>query len=58
MLDKLEAAAVAGYQPYWVVRGHVLQRLGQRADANLALDRAIGLTEDDAVRRYLLSHRG
>ena len=41
------------YQPYWAARAHVLQRLGQNADAAAAYQRAIGLESDAAVRRYL-----
>ena len=41
------------YQPYWAARAHVLQRLGQNAEAGAAYQRAIGLESDAAVRRYL-----
>ena len=41
------------YQPYWAARAHVLQRLGQNAEAAAAYQRAIGLESDAAVRRYL-----
>ncbi|HKD99822.1 MAG TPA: DUF6596 domain-containing protein [Planctomycetota bacterium] len=57
-LDEIAPADVADYQPYWAVRAHLLQRLGRRGDASKAFDRAIGLTEDDAVRRFLLESRG
>jgi len=57
-LDDIEPAAVSTYQPYWAVRAHILQRLGRLAEASGAFDRAIGLTEDDAVRRFLLERRG
>ncbi len=57
-LDGIEPADVAGHQPYWAVRAHLLQRLGQRAEASAAYDLAIGLAEDDAVRRFLLERRG
>ena len=52
MLDALDQGSTKSYQPYWAVRAHLLERLGR--DASEALDRAIGLTEDDAVRRFLL----
>ena len=48
---------VDDYQPYWAVRGHVLQVLARSAEANEALSRAAGLTENAAVRAYLLSKR-
>jgi RNA polymerase sigma-70 factor (ECF subfamily) len=59
-LAALEAAGdprIDGYQPYWATRAHVLETLGQAAPAALAYARAAGLTEDAAVREYLLSKR-
>jgi predicted RNA polymerase sigma factor len=58
LLDALEPAAVCAYQPYWAVRAHLLERLGDKPQAGEAFDRALGLTEDDAVRRFLLERRG
>jgi RNA polymerase sigma-70 factor (ECF subfamily) len=58
LLDGIERVAVSAYQPYWAVRGHLLRRLGREAEASDAFERAIGLTEDDAVRRFLLERRG
>jgi predicted RNA polymerase sigma factor len=57
-LDGLESEAVSSYQPYWAVRAHLLQRLGRTSEAVDAYDRAIGLAEDPAVRRFLLRKRG
>jgi predicted RNA polymerase sigma factor len=57
-LDGIDAADVSAYQPYWAVRAHLLQRLGKTPEALDAFDRAIGLTEDPAVRRFLLQRRG
>jgi RNA polymerase sigma-70 factor, ECF subfamily len=51
-LDALPPDRVGAYQPYWVTRAHLLRRLG-RAHAE-ALSRAAGLTEDPAVRAFLL----
>ena len=51
-LDRLGAAFVETYQPYWAVRAHVLQRLRDPLAA-AAYDRAIGLSADDAARRFL-----
>ena len=56
-LDALDGPAVASYQPYWAVRAHVLRSLGRASEAAAAYDRAIGLTEDPAVRRFLLDQR-
>lgn len=53
-LSALDAADVDRYQPYWVTRSHVLAAAGEHAQAQEARRRAIGLTEDDAVRQYLL----
>jgi RNA polymerase sigma-70 factor (ECF subfamily) len=57
-LDGIDAADVSAYQPYWAVRAHLLQRLGKTPEALDAFDRAIGLTEDPAVRQFLLQRRG
>jgi predicted RNA polymerase sigma factor len=57
-LDKMEAEAVSAYQPYWAVRAHLLQKLGKAAEASDAYDRAIGLAEDPAVKKFLLQRRG
>ncbi len=58
LLDTIDRAAVATYQPYWAVRAHLLRRAGEPANAAEAYDRAIGLTEDPATRRFLLERRG
>jgi RNA polymerase sigma-70 factor (ECF subfamily) len=58
MLDEIEGGAVKAYQPYWAVRAHLLKQLGRGHEAAEAFDRAIGLAEDDAVRRFLLERRG
>jgi RNA polymerase sigma-70 factor (ECF subfamily) len=58
LLDAIALDAVTLYQPYWAVRAHFLQQLGRTCAASDAFDRAIGLTEDDAVRRFLLERRG
>jgi RNA polymerase sigma-70 factor, ECF subfamily len=41
------------YQPYWAAKGHLLARAGERGKAVEALTVAIGLTTDEAVKRYL-----
>jgi predicted RNA polymerase sigma factor len=58
LLDDIEAEARSGYQPYWAVRAHLLQKLGKTAEASDAYDLAIGLAEDPAVREFLLQKRG
>jgi RNA polymerase sigma-70 factor (ECF subfamily) len=57
-LDGIDADAISAYQPYWAVRAHLLQQLGKTPEALDAFDRAIGLTEDPAVRQFLLQRRG
>jgi RNA polymerase sigma-70 factor (ECF subfamily) len=54
-LDQIEAAMVTAYQPFWATRAHVLQALNRLEEANSAFARAAGLSEDAAVRSYLLS---
>jgi predicted RNA polymerase sigma factor len=58
VLDAIESDLVAGYQPYWAVRAHILRRLGKMREALGAYDRAIGLAEHPAVREFLLQKRG
>ncbi|HEX4973504.1 MAG TPA: DUF6596 domain-containing protein [Steroidobacteraceae bacterium] len=58
LLDEIDAAAVTSYQPYWAVRAHLLSELHRTREAQDAYDRAIGLSEDDAVRKFLLERRG
>jgi RNA polymerase sigma-70 factor, ECF subfamily len=53
-IDDIPAASVATHQPYWALRAHLLQRLGRVNEAKPAYERAIGLTEDPAVRDFLL----
>jgi len=57
-LDTIDLEFVSGYQPYWAVRAHLLQRLGKTSEAADAFERAIGLAEDPAVRQFLLQRRG
>ncbi len=53
-LDEIDAVAARSYQPFWAVRAHLLQRLGRTSEAHTAFGRAIDLTEDVAVREFLL----
>jgi predicted RNA polymerase sigma factor len=57
-LDAIGLDDASGYQPYWAVRAHLLQRLGKTPEALDAYNRAIGLAEDSAVREFLLQKRG
>jgi len=58
VLDAIDPESASGYQPYWAVRAHLLQRLAMTSEAADAFDRAIGLAEDPAVRQFLLQRRG
>jgi RNA polymerase sigma-70 factor (ECF subfamily) len=57
VLNNITFDAVSSYQPYWAVRAHLLRRLGKMTESLDAYDRAIGLTEDPAVREFLLQKR-
>lgn len=57
-LQYLPDDRVAGYQPYWAVRAHLLSNAivgnpDHREKARYAYSRAIGLSEDEAVRAFL-----
>ena len=53
--DTLPLAVVAEYQPWWALRAHLLSLLGRSEEAASARVRAAGLTEDPAVRDFLLN---
>ena len=46
-----------GYHLWHATRGDLLERIGRRADAALAFDRAASLTANEAERSYLLGRR-
>lgn len=52
-LEAAPADRLAGYQPYWAVRGHLLAELGRRPEAREALARAALLSDDPAVIAHL-----
>lgn len=53
-LDTLDTETVKKYQPYWALKAHLLKQLGRNSEARQAYSRAIGLTEDAAIREFLL----
>jgi predicted RNA polymerase sigma factor len=54
ILEDLSAdKRLADYQPYWAALADVLARVGQKQRAHQAYEMAIGLTRDEAVRRFL-----
>lgn len=57
-LDELAGPRTDEHQPYWAARAHVLAALGRGDEARAAYARAIGLTQDPAVRAFLAARRG
>jgi predicted RNA polymerase sigma factor len=53
LLEHLPHEAVKTYQPYWVLKAHLLKHSGRYAEAQHAYTCAIGLTEDPAIREFL-----
>jgi RNA polymerase sigma-70 factor (ECF subfamily) len=53
LLAALPEKVVAAYQPFHAVRADLLRRLGREAEATAAYARAIELSSDEAVRRFL-----
>jgi len=54
-LDTLSQDMVSTYQPYWALRAHLLKRLDRVDEARDSYTRAIGLSEDSAVREFLVA---
>jgi RNA polymerase sigma-70 factor (ECF subfamily) len=52
-LAALDGDAVRGYQPYWAALAHLAATAGQLETASVARERAVGLSTDPAVRRFL-----
>ena len=53
-LATLAAKEIDGYQPYWAALAHLAAAAGDVATAQSARERAIGLSTDPAVRRFLV----
>jgi RNA polymerase sigma-70 factor (ECF subfamily) len=53
-LEEIPAERTVSYQPYWAARGHLLRLLGREDEAVQAFVRAASLTDDPALRNYLL----
>jgi RNA polymerase sigma-70 factor (ECF subfamily) len=56
-LDAIDDEAVRHFQPAWATRSHLLAESGRTDEAVLAYDRAISLTTDGRLRRYLERRR-
>ena len=54
-LEQIPLSRVANYQPFWAARGHLLQLLNRKDEAQKAFHRggAASLTDDPALRGYL-----
>jgi len=52
-LAVLDPKQIAGFQPYWAAKAHFLTRQGAQQAAGLAYAKAISLTTELPVRRYL-----
>jgi RNA polymerase sigma-70 factor (ECF subfamily) len=52
-LEGIPISRVADYQPYWAARGHLLNLLSEKVEAQEAFTRAASLTDDVALRDYL-----
>ena len=57
-LDELPESSIRDYQPYWVARARLAELGDDRASMNEYLRRALGLTHDPAVRRFLEAQLG
>ena len=53
-LETITSTGLQTYQPYWAVKADLLQQLGRLDSAQQAYQRAIGLSEDPAVRTFLI----
>ena len=53
-LDAISSDRVANYQPFWAARGHLFYLAGRIPEACQAWDRAAGLADEPALRRYLV----
>ncbi|NEQ54569.1 MAG: RNA polymerase subunit sigma-70, partial [Leptolyngbya sp. SIO3F4] len=56
LLDMLSVKIVQNHQPYWALRAHFLKQINEHSAAQQAYARAIGLTEDPAIRQFLLKN--
>ncbi|KAF0172927.1 MAG: RNA polymerase sigma-70 factor ECF subfamily [Limisphaerales bacterium] len=53
-LESLAGNEVTNYQPYWAAKAQTLLALGHNSEACVAAQHAAGLTQDEAVRRFLM----
>lgn len=55
LLAHADSETTATYQPFWVARARLLAEAGAREEAVAAYKKAIGLTEDSALRDHLVA---
>jgi RNA polymerase sigma-70 factor, ECF subfamily len=53
-LQQIPVDRTVNYQPYWAARGHLLRLLNRKNEAREAFNRAASLTDDPALREYLI----
>ncbi|OYV05786.1 MAG: RNA polymerase subunit sigma-70, partial [Verrucomicrobiales bacterium VVV1] len=54
-LETLGGKPISEHQPYWAAKAHLLKSAGRFPEASDAYVKAIGLTQDPAVRAFLIS---
>jgi RNA polymerase sigma-70 factor (ECF subfamily) len=52
-LDAIDDPAMQRFQPAWATRAHLLAEAGRAGEARSACEKAISLTTEPAIRRYL-----
>jgi RNA polymerase sigma-70 factor (ECF subfamily) len=55
LLNDLPQARFSDYQPYWALRGHLEERLGDPVAARLSFTRAAEASSEEAEKKYLLA---
>lgn len=53
-LERVPIDSVKIYQPYWALKAYLLQNLSYSLEAKEAYQKAIGLSEDRAIREFLI----
>lgn len=54
-LKEIPTERIVNYQPCWAARGHLLEMLNRKDEAQRAFTRASSLTDDPALREFLLT---
>lgn len=58
LLNAIEPSRVAPHQPWWAARAELLSALGRHQEAKAAYDRAIALTSNESVQKWLSKKQG